>query len=602
MNRPRRHAWAGLALATGLAVTLAACGGGGGSTGKSGNSGGGKPQMGGTLHVIGASDVDHLDPVSAYYVPDSSLFHAVLRQLFMYPVSTDLKKQTQLVPDIAAQIPTKSNGGISSDGKTYTIKLKSNVFWNTKPARAVTASDELLEMKRLCNPASPVGAPGYYESTILGMKAYCDGFAKVKPTVSAIKAYINGHDIPGVQAKDAHTIVFKLTQPASDFLNIISMGFASPVPKEYLDYVPDSPQMRAHFLSNGPYQISSYTANKQIMLTRNPAWKQASDSQRHQYVSQIVVKEGQSNPDSALQQIKVGTQDLLWDLPVNPPQVPALLKAKDNRLGIYPSYDTNPYLVFNLVTGDNGGALKKLQVREAIAYAIDKTAINKVYGGPNLGTPLNQIIPPGNAGYKQAPMFATAGNNGDPAKCKSLLAKAGYKPGQLVLKDVARNAGVHPQVAQSVQADLKRCGITTKIVSVSQGDYYAKYLENVSATKRGVWDITEAGWVPDWYGPTNGRSMIQPLFDGRTYGPNSVDYGDYNNPKVNALIDKALQASSAQQASSYWSQAGDMIMKDLPIVPFRTEKTAVFHSSKVHNAIYLLGTGNYDWTNLWLSK
>lgn len=73
--------------------------------------------------------------------------------------------------------------------------------WNTSPARAVTAQDVVLGLKRLCNPVSPVGAPGYYENTIAGMKAYCDGFAKVAGTA----AYIDGHQISGVKATDART-------------------------------------------------------------------------------------------------------------------------------------------------------------------------------------------------------------------------------------------------------------------------------------------------------------------------------------------------------------------------------------------------------------
>jgi peptide/nickel transport system substrate-binding protein len=96
-------------------------------------------------------------------------------------------------------------------------------------------------------------------------------------------------------------------------------------------------------------------------------------------------------------------------------------------------------------------------------------------------------------------------------------------------------------VAQSIQADLKACGITDRLIPVSQGDYYSKYLDSPQAAARGVWDISEPGWVPDWYG-NNGRAIVEPLFDGRTYGPNSVNYGDYNNPAVNALIDKALAA------------------------------------------------------------
>ena len=58
-----------------------------------------------------------------------------------------------------------------------------------------------------------------------------------------------------------------------------------------------------------------------------------------------------------------------------------------------------------------------------------------------------------------------------------------------------------------------------------------------------MWDIAIAGWVPDWFG-NNGRSMIQSLFDGRSVGPNSVNYGAYQNAEVDGLIDRALTALS----------------------------------------------------------
>ena len=65
------------------------------------------------------------------------------------------------------------------------------------------------------------------------------------------------------------------------------------------------------------------------------------------------------------------------------------------------------------------------------------------------------MIPPGQAGYQQFDLYPTAGHNGDPATCKSMLAAAGY-PNGLTLTDVARNSGNHPAVAQSVQADFAR--------------------------------------------------------------------------------------------------------------------------------------------------
>jgi peptide/nickel transport system substrate-binding protein len=115
-----------------------------------------------------------------------------------------------------------------------------------------------------------------------------------------------------------------------------------------------------------------------------------------------------------------------------------------------------------------------------------------------------------------------------------------------------------------------------------------------------VWDITEPGWVPDWFG-NNGRAIIEPLFDGRTYGPNSVDYGDYNNPKVDALVDKALATSDQHAAADLWHQADLQIMRDAAIIPIETQNLPLFHSSRVHNAIYSPFSENFDVTNLWLS-
>jgi len=69
-------------------------------------------------------------------------------------------------------------------------------MWDTSPPRQVTSNDFVLEFKMLCNPVSPVGAPGYFETTIVGMASYCNGFAKVSDTVSAIDAYEEGATLP----------------------------------------------------------------------------------------------------------------------------------------------------------------------------------------------------------------------------------------------------------------------------------------------------------------------------------------------------------------------------------------------------------------------
>ena len=137
----------------------------------------------------------------------------------------------------------------------------------------MTAADFVREFKMLCNPVSPVGAPGYFTATIVGMQSYCTGFAKAPGTVSGIADYVNSHSLPGVVATDPQTLTFHLLSSTPDFLYILTMGFCSARPIEYMKYVPDSATFRQHTLSDGPYEITSYVASKSFTLERNPAWE-----------------------------------------------------------------------------------------------------------------------------------------------------------------------------------------------------------------------------------------------------------------------------------------------------------------------------------------
>ncbi|MFD0690391.1 ABC transporter substrate-binding protein [Actinomadura fibrosa] len=575
----------GTAIAAGLgavAVGLAACGGGGG---------GGGGSAGGTLRVVGSSDVDHLDTSSVYTTWGNLLARQFARTLFGFTAANDFDEAIKVRPDVAADIPTTANGGLSRDGRTYTIKLRDGVLWNTSPAREVTAADFVRGIKRICNPAKPSGGKAYYTETIQGMDAFCDGYAKVDAkSAAAMASYQDENDVAGLVAKDAKTLVVRLRQPASDFTNILALEFAAAAPKEYDRYVPDSPQFRQHTVSDGPYQIASYTPNKQYVLGKNPNWKAASDPTRAQNPDRIQITMGQDSPDVVQQQMEQGAADLAWDQPVPTARIPALKSNADFK--IMEGSTSNPYLVFNTLSPNNGGALGKKEVRQAINYAVDKTALIQIYGGPDVSEVLNQVIPPRSVGHQPFNLYPTPGNAGDPNKCRQMLAQAGY-PNGLTLRFPYRVSSNHPKVAQSVQANLKACGITANLTPDTNGTFYNTTLVTPADARAGKWDIAGPGWVPDWYG-NNGRTNIVPLFDGRQYGPNSTDYGGYNDPAVNALIDRALEATDAGTAAGYWAQADRLIMQDAAVVPFMNQKYPIFHSSRVDNALYLPQFQAYD--------
>ncbi len=104
---------------------------------------------------------------------------------------------------------------VTNGGKTYTITIRTGAMWDTTPPRQVTAQDEVVGLKRLCNPVAPAGALGYYEATIAGFKSYCNAFlatgsSKTGATVSAMDAFMSSHNIAGVKAVSNLTVQFDL--------------------------------------------------------------------------------------------------------------------------------------------------------------------------------------------------------------------------------------------------------------------------------------------------------------------------------------------------------------------------------------------------------
>jgi peptide/nickel transport system substrate-binding protein len=429
------------------------------------------------------------------------------------------------------------------------------------------------------------------------MAAYCQAESKIPGTATAIANFINSRDISGVSAPNSTTIVFRLLQPTADFLDIIAEPFASAVPAEYLKYVPNSPQFDAHVLSDGPYEITSYKPGTQILLARNPAWKASSDPIRKAYVSKIVINEGET-PQAVQQQIQAGTVDLGWDVSVPTPDLPGL--TGDPNLQVNSSAAVQ-YAVFNEQSPNQNAAMKNVKVRQALEYAIDKTAIAQAMGGSKIATPASQILGPIDVGYQPFNQYPTAGSKGDAQKAKQLLAAAGYPHG-LTLKLLYPNTSNNPQIAQLLQADLTAAGVKVQMISATQTDFTINYISSPSAGQRGLWDISLLFWVPDWFG-INGRAVLAPMTDGTNYGPNSVDYGDYNSPVTNQLIKEALSQPSTDTAkiSDLWHQASVQAMKDAALIPLATVAVPLYKSTRLMNPVYLPINENYDITNVWLN-
>ncbi|WP_410790222.1 ABC transporter substrate-binding protein [Kribbella sp. C-35] len=590
-----RKRLAAVTLAAVASITLAACSSGGTTPSGSGGSAG-TPVSGGTLNMLGAGDVDYMDPNISYYSVGYLNLRMWSRQLFTYPAEPGGKNTTP-VADLATEIPTAANGGISADGKTYTIKIRPNAKWSTSPARQVTAADLVRGVKRTANPVQPFGGIPDFANLIVGYKAFADGFAKAPKSVAGIQEYIDKTPLPGVVAKDDTTVVFHLTQQASYFVDMLTLPAFSAAPVESLKYLPASTDLGNHFPSDGPYKVDSWVPTKSITYSRNPNWDPASDPVRKAYVDKIVVNETVTQ-DSIQQQLQTGTPsaDMEFDVAPPPSQLPALQAKKDPKLTIGDTASSNPYVVYNTVSPNNDKAMQNPKVRQAISYAINRDHILQVLGGKTLNPPLTHVLPDVITGSKQIDPYPY-----NPDKAKQLLAEAGFP--HLTLKFLYRNATEGSSKSfQTIQQDLSKVGITVVGVPSPNADFYVKYLQVPSVAKRGVWDVSLAGWGADWYGNA-ALSFFNPLFSGEpSFPPVGSNFGLYNDPETNTLIQQAIAAPTVDAAGDLWAKADARVMDQAAFYPLTSNKQANYHAEQVNNAVYVPSMQNYDPTNVWLSK
>jgi peptide/nickel transport system substrate-binding protein len=588
-----RGKWRVLASTALLGLLLSACGSSGGSS----TGGGGTPVKGGTLNMLGTGDIDYMDPNISYYTTGYLSLRMWSRQLLTYPAVAG--QTTNVVPDLATAVPSTSNGGISADGLTYKLTIRTGAMWDTPSPRQIMAADVVRGLERTCNPAQPFGGLPDFESLIQGFKSYCDQFAKVAPKAPAIKTFIQTHSFPGVSADPTNplTVVFKLTHPATYFADQLAMPAFSPAPVEFLNYVPAGADLAQHTISDGPYTIQSYTPTKEIVFVRNPSWNSGVDSIRKAYVDRIVVSETGSQ-QGIQQELQTSSPaaDMGWDAATPTAVIPGLLATKDPKLNLGPTFGTSPYLIFNMVSPNNGRALANVQVRQALEYAINRANLIQDDGGPQVSPPLTHILPPGLVGSQQIDPYPY-----NMAKAQQLLTSA-LGGRHLKLKMLYQNAfDYEVKMFQTLQADLGKVGVTVQGVTSPSSDFYTKYLQVPTVAHNGVWDIALANWFPDWYG--NGAlSFFSPLFSGAdSYPPIGSNFGFYSDAKTNQLIQQAATAPSITQAGSLWAQADAQVMADAAVYPITSPTSPNYHAAQVHNAIYVPQLFQYDPTNVWLT-
>jgi ABC-type transport system substrate-binding protein len=560
-------------LGFGLALVLSACGGGGGGGGGGTGGNAGSPTKGGTLRIVNNADVDYYDPANAYYTVSWTQMRALTRQLYSYDSTKTGDELTKPVPDLA------DGEAQTTDNKTFTIKVRTGIKYSQPATGEVKPDDFIYEVERMYDKTNPSSGQGY-ANLIKGAKEFGEGKAK---TISGMKA-------------SGDTLTIELNKPAADFKSILTLSFFSPLPRDYASKFKVGPDFAKHLVGNGPYRLDKYTPNKDALLVRNENWDPATDPLRKAWVDKIQVKIGDA-PEAIQQEIERGDADISQD--TQPPNADLQRLSTDpklkQRFGVF---TTGCIRYFVLGTNPANGAIAKKEVRQAVNYALDKVATQRARGGPFAGDPASTILTPSLLGYQKYDLYPSPDSKGDVAKAKQLLAQAGY-PNGLTLTYVGQNAGAGARVNTAFQAAMERAGIKLKIKTFAGSAVYTDSLQ--LPAKRAEHQIGLAGWCPDWYGDA-ARSFLVPLLDGRNIQPSgNNDYGEYNNPQVNAMIDQALAEPDRDKRAALWGAIDKKIMEDAPWAPYIYDKTQIFWSERLKNFKFNAWTSEFDPTQLWLN-
>jgi peptide/nickel transport system substrate-binding protein len=550
--RPRMR----LALASLAALALAASIGVTAGVTKSSARGDDTTPVNGGILLAGIPDSpDHLDPGLSYTNEGWEIFEATNDGLLTYVRTDDPTKSATIVPDIATAMPT-----VSKDGLTYTFHLRTDVRFSPPVNRVVEPSDFKFTIERLFRINS--GGVGFYTG-IVGANAYA------KTRKGGIK---------GIVANDkTHTITFHLTSPDGTFLAYMAVPFAFVVPKGAPDK--DVSTIDKWRVATGPYMITKYTPKQSVTIRRNPNFKQWTPNTPGGHIDGVDIKIGVT-PDAAVNMTADGELDWYFE-PIATDRY-TQLKAQ------YPS-QVHPFVRNNVTyfaMNERKPPFDKLAVRQAVNYAIDRTALVKIYGGQ--GTPTENVLPPGfGSAYKAHDLYPY-----NLAKAKALV-KASGDAGMTV--DVwSHTTDPTPKAAQYLAGVLATLGFKTSVKTLDESVYW----DTIAAEKTDP-QIMFQDWNQDY---PEGQDFIDVLLNGE----HIVNVGNNNNsntniPALNKQIDAAKAMPLGPARNAMWAKLDLAFMKQAPWAPFMNREIPKFVSKRVHGLVF--NPSYFElFPSMWLSK
>ncbi|APZ44503.1 peptide ABC transporter substrate-binding protein [Acidihalobacter ferrooxydans] len=512
-----------------------------------------KEHQGGTLQLVARSAAGTIDPQINYTSEFWQVYQFVYDGLVAFRKGPG-KAGSELVPDLAVALPKPEDGG-----KTYVFKLRKGIkFSNGQP---VTVQDVVASFQRIFKVHSPTS--GAFYNVIVG----ADKCLKDASTCTLAGGVV------GNAAKG--TITFHLTHPDSEFFDKLALPHAAVLPAS----TPDHDVGTKPIPGTGPYMIASYNPNKEMIIVRNPYFKQWSvEAQPNGYVNKMVYRFGLTD-EAEVTAVENGQADWMFDQPPS---------DRLNEIGTRyaKQVHVNPMeAIYYVPMNTNLAPFNNLKARQAVSYAIDRKAVVNLFGGPRLGVPSCQILPPGFPGYEPYCPYTkdpgTKWSAPNMAKAKQLVQESGTA-GEKVTLIVEDNA-VSRAIGTYLQSVLNEIGYDASLKAISPNVQFT-YIQN---TKNKV-QISLTQWYQDYPAASD---FLNVLFSCESFHPgsdSSINIAGFCNPKIDAQMKHAMTLALTDTASAnkLWAKVDREVTDQAPAAVLFNPKHIDFVSSRVGNYMY----------------
>jgi peptide/nickel transport system substrate-binding protein len=367
---------------------------------------------------------------------------------------------------------------------------------------------------------------------------------------------------------------FHLTAPDPEFLDkLTEQDYTAPVPPG----TPDRDTGLNPIPGTGPYRIARADATG-VRLVRNPFFREWSHAAQPDGNPNVIVWHFFPTQQDAAKTVEQGRADWL-DGSVPLREYRQIAIRSPDQLHSHPLFGVE-FLPFNT----HLAPFNHIAVRKALNYAIDRTLIARMYGGPAFATPTCQPLAPGLPGYRRyCPYTSHPSRNGaysgpDLTYAKHLVAKSGTRGERVNVWGSADEGYVPPEIPRYVASVLRTLGY--------RATAQLRPIASITAAMQTRFQVSSNGdWVSDYPDPS---SYIPAFF--------SCGGGNSNGYVCDPALDRQMQRAelsdraSPAAADALWESVDHQLTNQADWLPTVSVREVDFVSKRL---------GNYEFNPVW---